>query len=157
ELHWRMKHRQQAATVSDNWKYLRVDGHEYLFDIVADGRERANLAKRHPDRLSELREHWHAWAKTMPGIPEDAVAHLLWDERDMPRSTFCSGRPSIPWPRRLVGFIRVVLGLARGRVPVTPPPPPNEMSRSRRPPQCPKSSHQPTYRFRHSITWVARS
>lgn len=87
-LHWRMKHRQQAATVSGKWKYLRVDGHEYLFDIVADGRERANLAQRHPERLNELKECWHAWAKTMPSIPEDAVSHQPWDEKDMPRSTF---------------------------------------------------------------------
>jgi arylsulfatase A-like enzyme len=88
ELHWRLKHRQQAATVSDNWKYLRVDGHEYLFDIVADGRERANLANRFPKKLSELRDHWHKWAKTMPSIPDDAFSHVLWDEKDMPRSTF---------------------------------------------------------------------
>lgn len=87
-LHWRMKHRQQASTISDNWKYLRVDGQEYLFDVVADGRERANLAKRYPDRLAELRDRWHAWARTMPGIPDDAVTSLLWDEKDMPRSTF---------------------------------------------------------------------
>ena len=44
DLHWRMKHRLQASTVSGRWKYLRVDGHEYLFDVIADGRERANLA-----------------------------------------------------------------------------------------------------------------
>ena len=37
-LYWRMKHRQQAACVSGPWKYLRVDGHEYLFDVVTDGR-----------------------------------------------------------------------------------------------------------------------
>ena len=88
DLHWRMKHRQQASTVSGNWKYLRVDGNEYLFDVVADGRERANLAKRYPDRLVELRDRWNAWAKTMPGIPDDAVVRLMWDENDMPRSTF---------------------------------------------------------------------
>jgi arylsulfatase A-like enzyme len=88
ELHWRLNHRQQAATVLGNWKYLRVDGHEYLFDIVADGRERANLAKRYPEKLAELRERWHKWAKTMPSIPEDAFTHLVWDEKDMPRATF---------------------------------------------------------------------
>jgi arylsulfatase A-like enzyme len=88
DLHWRMKHRQQAATVSGNWKYLRVDGHEYLFDVITDGRERANLAGRYPERLGALRDRWHAWAKTMPGIPDDAFSHLLWDEKDMPRSTF---------------------------------------------------------------------
>jgi hypothetical protein len=77
-----------AETASDNWKYLRVDGHEYLFDIVADGREPANLANRFPEKLSELRDHWHEWAKTMPSIPDDAFSHVLWDEKDMPRSTF---------------------------------------------------------------------
>ena len=87
DLHWRMKHRQQAATVSGRWKYLRVDGHEYLFDVITDGRERANLAKRHPQRLVEMRQSWQAWAKTMPGIPDDAAVHLLWDESDMPRPT----------------------------------------------------------------------
>ena len=86
-LHWRMKHRQQAATISGQWKYLRVDGHEYLFDIVSDGRERANLAKRHPELLVEMRDRWNSWAKTMPGIPDDAGVYLLWDESDMPRPT----------------------------------------------------------------------
>ena len=88
ELHWRMKHRQQAATVSGNWKYLRVDDQEYLFDVIVDGRERANLAKRYPEQLSNLRERWRAWARTMPPVPDDAIAHLLWSEKDMPRSTF---------------------------------------------------------------------
>ena len=88
DLFWRMKHRQQAAIVSGNWKYLRVDGREYLFELVADGRERVNLGKRYPQRLVEMRERWQAWAKTMPGIPDEATVHLLWDETDMPRSTF---------------------------------------------------------------------
>jgi hypothetical protein len=87
DLHWRVKHRLQASTVSGRWKYLRVDGHEYLFDVVADGRERANLAKRYPQRLVEMRQSWEAWARTMPGIPDDAAVSLLWDESDMPRPT----------------------------------------------------------------------
>ena len=87
QLHWRMKHRQQAATISDEWKYLRVDGHEYLFDLNADQRERANLAKRQPERLRNMRRCWEEWARSMPGIPEDAAVYLLWDDSDMPRST----------------------------------------------------------------------
>jgi len=86
-LYWRMKHRAQAACVAGRWKYLRVDGHEYLFDVVADGRERANLAKRHPDRLAALRRQWQDWENAMLAIPDDAQVHLLWDERDMPRGT----------------------------------------------------------------------
>ncbi len=86
-LYWRMKHRSQAACVQDRWKYLRVDEHEYLFDVVADGRERANLVKRHPDRLASMRDQWLEWEKAMLAIPADAQVYLLWDERDMPRPT----------------------------------------------------------------------
>lgn len=86
-LYWRMKHRQQAACVAGRWKYLRIEDHEYLFDVVADGRERANLAKRHPDRLAAMRRQWQDWEATMLAIPPDAQAILLWDERDMPRPT----------------------------------------------------------------------
>jgi len=88
DLHWRMKHREQAAMVSGQWKYLRVDGHEYLFDVIADGRERANLARRHPELLAQLRERWQAWAQTIPGIPADARVSLVFGESDMPRGTF---------------------------------------------------------------------
>jgi hypothetical protein len=41
-LHWRMNHRGQRALRDGDWKYLEVDGHEYLFDLPADERERAN-------------------------------------------------------------------------------------------------------------------
>jgi hypothetical protein len=41
-LFWRMNHRGQRACRIGRWKYLQVDGHEYLFDIPADERERAS-------------------------------------------------------------------------------------------------------------------
>ena len=50
-LFWRMNHRGQRAMRLGRWKYLRVDGHDYLFDISADARERANLAKREPEQI----------------------------------------------------------------------------------------------------------
>ena len=31
-----MNHRQQRALRAGRWKYLKVDAHEYLFDIRAD-------------------------------------------------------------------------------------------------------------------------
>ena len=49
-----MKHRRQRAVRSGAWKYLAMDGHEYLFDLSRDARERANLARRYPERLGEL-------------------------------------------------------------------------------------------------------
>lgn len=87
DLHWRMKHRLQAATLSGCWKYLRIDGHEYLFNVHDDARERANLAKRFPERLVQMRQSWKSWAESIPGIPADAESHRLWCEADMPRPT----------------------------------------------------------------------
>jgi arylsulfatase A-like enzyme len=84
-LYWRMNHRGQRAMRDGNWKYLRVDGHDYLFDIPADERERANKAGREPQRLAQMREAWEAWNATMPPIPEDATVSLGYGAKDMPQ------------------------------------------------------------------------
>ncbi|MDO9029439.1 MAG: sulfatase-like hydrolase/transferase [Hydrogenophaga sp.] len=84
-MHWRMNHRGQRALREGDWKYLMVDGHEYLFNIPADARERANLAKRKPGRLARLREQWLAWDATMPPIPADATVSLGYGAKDMPQ------------------------------------------------------------------------
>jgi arylsulfatase A-like enzyme len=83
-LFWRMKHNEQRAMLSGRWKYLKVAEHEYLFDVVADERERANLAKRHPERLAEMRAAWQQWDATMPPIPDDAGVRLVYGKKDMP-------------------------------------------------------------------------
>ena len=85
DLHWRMLHRQQRATRSGPWKYLRVEDHDYLFNLSRDARERANLARTEPERLAAMRARWEAWAATMPGIPHDAHVALVFGEADMPR------------------------------------------------------------------------
>ncbi|RYF77871.1 MAG: twin-arginine translocation pathway signal protein [Comamonadaceae bacterium] len=84
-LYWRMNHRQQRALRKGNWKYLRVDEHEYLFDLSRDERERANLAKRHPDIFEALRAEWLAWNDTLPPIPDDAAVSLGYSAADMPQ------------------------------------------------------------------------
>lgn len=84
-LHWRMNHRGQRALRDGRFKYLRVDGHDYLFDIPADERERANLAGRDPQRLAAMREAWEAWNATMPPIPQDATISLGYGAKDMPQ------------------------------------------------------------------------
>jgi arylsulfatase A-like enzyme len=84
-MHWRMNHRGQRASRSGRWKYLMVDGHEYLFDVEADERERANLAAREPERLARMREAWQAWNETMPPIPDDATVSLGYTAADMPQ------------------------------------------------------------------------
>ncbi len=84
-MFWRMNHRQQRAMRSGPWKYLRVDGNDYLFNIVADARERANLGKREPERLAQMRQAWEDWSGTIPPIPEDATISLGYSSKDMPQ------------------------------------------------------------------------
>ena len=84
-LYWRMNHRGQRAMRDGDWKYLRVDGNDYLFNIPADERERANLAPREPQRLQQLRAAWEDWNATMPPIPADATVSLGYSAKDMPQ------------------------------------------------------------------------
>ncbi|MGE3862441.1 MAG: sulfatase [Burkholderiaceae bacterium] len=84
-MYWRMNHRGQRALRDGDWKYLMVDGHEYLFDLSADERERANRARRDPQRLARMRDAWQAWNATMPAIPADATVSLGYSSADMPQ------------------------------------------------------------------------
>lgn len=80
-----MNHRGQCALRDGDWKYLQVDGHEYLFNLAADERERANRGPHEPERLARMRAEWKAWEATMPPIPEDATVSLGYGARDMPQ------------------------------------------------------------------------
>ncbi len=77
-MFWRMKYREQAAAIQDSWKYLRQGEHEFLFNIDVDARERANLAAREPERLTQLRAAHAAWETSLPPIPEDANYTLVY-------------------------------------------------------------------------------
>jgi arylsulfatase A-like enzyme len=83
DLYWRMKFRTQRAMRSGKWKYLSIEGDEFLYDLEVDARERANLGKREPARLKAMRERWMVWEATMPRIPEDASASVLFGKGDM--------------------------------------------------------------------------
>jgi arylsulfatase A-like enzyme len=85
ELFWRMTFRAQKAMRRGPWKYLSIDGHHYLFDLSRDERERANLARREPARLAELRACYETWERSMPPIPEDATYSLVYGPEDLPQ------------------------------------------------------------------------
>jgi len=88
DLCWRMKHRDQQALVRGPWKYLRIEGVDYLFNLDADARERANLRDRHPGKLAELKAAWSAWDRALPPIPQDARVHKLYSREEMALSTY---------------------------------------------------------------------
>lgn len=88
DLCWRMKHRHQRALIRGHWKYLQIEGIDYLFDIQADARERANLRERHPDIMQTLKAAWDAWNASLPPIPDDASVFKLYTQEHMPQSTY---------------------------------------------------------------------
>jgi arylsulfatase A-like enzyme len=79
-----MKHRDQRALREGKWKYLAIGPNEYLFDLEADERERANLAARQPERLAALRGRHDEWNAGMPPAPEEARVSLIYTDKDMP-------------------------------------------------------------------------
>jgi arylsulfatase A-like enzyme len=65
KLYWRYKAGSQRAMRDGNWKYLRIAGNEFLFDVVEDPRERANFKDQKKDVFDRLKGDWEAWNGTM--------------------------------------------------------------------------------------------
>lgn len=64
-LFWRYKAHNQRAVRSADWKYLKINDNEFLFNVVTDQRERANLAQRYPQILTRMKQQWETWNTTM--------------------------------------------------------------------------------------------
>lgn len=77
-LYWRYLSKEQKAVRDGDWKVLDILGHTFLFDVVADPLERANLKGRHPDVYARLVAQWTAWNATMlrfgSGVFSDAFS-----------------------------------------------------------------------------------
>jgi arylsulfatase A-like enzyme len=83
ELYWRMKFRNQKAMRAGSWKYLSLDGDEFLFDLAADQRERANRGRAEPARLAAMRERYAAWEATIPPLPPEATFSIPFTRADL--------------------------------------------------------------------------
>ena len=71
KLFWRYKTNAQRAMRDGDYKYLKIRDNSFLFDVVADPRERANLWGRQPDVVERMLSEWQAWNATMlPEIPD---------------------------------------------------------------------------------------
>jgi arylsulfatase A-like enzyme len=84
DLFWRMTFRAQKAARSGDWKYLSVEGYEYLFNLANDERERANVARRFPEKLNELKSRYAAWEAALPPLPADAMYSLVYGPAELP-------------------------------------------------------------------------
>jgi hypothetical protein len=78
-----MKYREQKAMRAGNWKYLSLEGNEFLFDLSRDARERANLGHREAARLEAMRMPYRKWEAAVPPIPPDAAVSPVYDRQTM--------------------------------------------------------------------------
>ncbi len=87
-LFWRFLNRNQKAARHGRYKYLSIDGHDYLFDVVADPLERANLKDRMPEVFADLQTAFETWNAGMLNDPDaysygftpaELADHFGWD------------------------------------------------------------------------------
>jgi len=78
ELFWRFKANEQSAMRKARWKYLKIAGAEYLFDVVADPQERGNLKTHEVARFEAMKQAYAAWDATMLPYPARSPS---WDNR----------------------------------------------------------------------------
>ncbi len=73
KLFWRYKTNAQRAMRDGDFKYLKIRDNTFLFNVVADPRERANLRDRRRDLADRLVAEWTDWnAAMLPEIPDSA-------------------------------------------------------------------------------------
>jgi arylsulfatase A-like enzyme len=74
-LYWRYKANAQRAVRDGDFKVLKILDHTFLFNVVEDPLERANLKDRHRDIYERLVREWNAWNATMlPEVRESNTA-----------------------------------------------------------------------------------
>ena len=71
-LFWRYRANQQRAIREGDMKWLKIAGNTFLFNVVDDPLERANLKDRQSDLYQRLVAQYDAWNATM--LPEDPKA-----------------------------------------------------------------------------------
>ena len=71
KLFWRYKANAQRATRDGDYKFLKILDNTFLFNVVEDPMERANLKERKTDVYERLVADWFEWnAKMLPEIDE---------------------------------------------------------------------------------------
>lgn len=75
ELFWRFRTNDQRALRLGRWKYLKIKENEFLFDVIDDPLERANLKARNMDRFTDLVNRWHRRNAEMLPVDTKPIMH----------------------------------------------------------------------------------
>jgi arylsulfatase A-like enzyme len=99
-LFWRYKANAQRAARDGDYKYLKILDNTFLFNVVDDPMERANLKVRQKDLYDRLVAEWHEWNATMlPEIDESNTGGITGSEwADHVGAQKASGKADNPVP-----------------------------------------------------------
>jgi arylsulfatase A-like enzyme len=80
KLFWRYKNNAQQALRDGDYKFLLIAGNTFLFNVVADPLERANLKEREPELYRKMIAEYEAWSATMlPIDPKSSTSGFTGD------------------------------------------------------------------------------
>jgi arylsulfatase A-like enzyme len=101
KLFWRYKANAQHAARDGDMKYLKILDNTFLFNVVEDPMERANLKDRERDVYDRLIAEWTAWnASMLPEIDASFTSNFtgadLADHIGTPRTTQKADNPTPP-------------------------------------------------------------
>jgi arylsulfatase A-like enzyme len=80
KLFWRYKANAQRAARHGDYKFLKILGNTFLFNVAEDPMERANLKERHKDIYQRLEAEWLAWNATMLPEIDESFTHSFSGE-----------------------------------------------------------------------------
>ncbi|MGC3983021.1 MAG: sulfatase-like hydrolase/transferase [Steroidobacteraceae bacterium] len=73
KLYWRYKSNHQRAMRDGDYKFLKMLDNTYLFNVIEDPLERANLKERRPEIYQRMLQDWQQWNAGM--LPELAESY----------------------------------------------------------------------------------
>ena len=95
-LYWRYKAQAQRAVRDGDFKYLKINDNEFVFDVVIDQRERANLSAKRPEVLERLRTQCARWNEGFLPITDDVFTHGLTPDIQADRYSPQTARRVLP-------------------------------------------------------------
>jgi arylsulfatase A-like enzyme len=73
-LCWRYKNLDQQACRMGDWKYLKILENSFLFNVVEDPMERANMKERMPEKMAQVKAAYDSWdAQMLPLDPASST------------------------------------------------------------------------------------
>jgi arylsulfatase A-like enzyme len=103
KLFWRYKANAQRAARDGDYKYLKILDNTFLFNVVEDPMERANLKERRKDIYDRITAEWYEWnAAMLPESDESSTSNFTGDQlADHIGTQKTSSKADIPLPPKV--------------------------------------------------------